>query len=58
MEKEGLIRSMKKLEENSLNIAIIVTDRHPQIQKWVRENLKQVTHYYDPWHICKGMHYI
>ncbi len=58
MEKEGLVRAMEKIiNDHGLDVAILVTDRHPQIQKWVRETLKDVgvTHYYDPWHICKGL---
>ena len=59
MEKEGLKCSMEKLKEKGLKVATIVTDRHPQIQKWVRETMRKeihpgAVHFYDPWHICKG----
>ncbi len=42
------------LEDSNLGIESIVTDRHPQIQKWLRENLPEVIHFYDVWHVAKG----
>ena len=54
MEKEGLIRSVKLIEDSGLAIASLVTDRHPQIQKSVREKMQNTTHYYDVWHVAKG----
>ena len=53
MEKEGLRRSLALLEERGINLDCIVTDRHPQIQKFLRE--KNITQYYDVWHIAKGI---
>ena len=55
MEKEGLVRSVEKLQENGLIIGQLITDRHRSIAKWIREELPQVTHYYDVWHIAKGI---
>lgn len=46
---------MRWLQEHHLQIGIIITDRHLQIQKWIRENLPQTTHYYDVWHVAKGL---
>ena len=37
------------------NVAALVTDRHRQIAKWIRENLPNVKHYYDVWHVAKGI---
>jgi len=54
MEKEGLIRSLKYFEESGLHVDVLVTDRHPQIQKYVREAIPSVMHYYDVWHVAKG----
>jgi solute carrier family 8 (sodium/calcium exchanger) len=55
MEKEGLIRAMKFLcEDNGFFLMEIVTDRHPQIQKWLRENQPNTKHYFDVWHVAKG----
>ena len=54
MEKEGLIRSVRLIEDAGLEIGSLVTDRHPQIQKHVREQMKSTTHYFDVWHVAKG----
>ncbi|XP_031176374.2 uncharacterized protein LOC116065059 [Sander lucioperca] len=53
MEKEGLKRSLALLEASGVTLDCIVTDRHVQIQKYLRE--KGITQYYDVWHIDKGM---
>lgn len=37
MEKEGLKRCLDLLESNRLVVDHIVTDLHPQIQKYLRE---------------------
>jgi hypothetical protein len=55
MEKEGLVRAFTLLGEAGLAIDVIISDRHPQIQKWLRENCKETKHYYDVWHVSKGM---
>uniref|UniRef100_A0A9J8D7P0 THAP-type domain-containing protein n=1 Tax=Cyprinus carpio carpio TaxID=630221 RepID=A0A9J8D7P0_CYPCA len=53
MEKEGLQRSLALLEARGVTLECIVTDRHPQIQKFLRErNIKQ---FYDVWRIEKGI---
>lgn len=54
MEKRGLKLAVKWLQQHHLQIGIIITDRHLQIQKWIRENLPQTTHYYDVWQVAKG----
>lgn len=58
MEKEGLIRVIHFLTENNLSIGVLVTDRHKQINKWLRENHKSISHYYDVWHVVKGLKYL
>lgn len=55
MEKEGLKRSLALLEARGVALDSIVTDRHPQIQKFLRE--AKVTQYYDVWHMEKGIRY-
>lgn len=55
MEKEGFIRSVDFIESKGLKIEKLVTDRHLQIQKHVRENMPNTTHNYDVWHVAKGM---
>ncbi|XP_063055957.1 uncharacterized protein LOC134449779 [Engraulis encrasicolus] len=53
MEKEGLIRGLQLLDSKGMTVDYIVTDRHPQIQKFLRE--KKITHYFDVWHLEKGL---
>ena len=55
MEKEGLQRVLKFLEEMKLQVETLVTDRHQQITKYIREQHPNITHYYDVWHVAKGM---
>ena len=51
MEKEGLHRVMEFLKAELLTIDTIVTDRHRQINKWLRDNHSEVKHFYDIWHV-------
>ncbi|XP_042578764.1 uncharacterized protein LOC109076260 isoform X2 [Cyprinus carpio] len=53
MEKEGLRRSLDLLRAHCVTFDSIVTDRHPQIQKYLRE--ANITQYNDVWHIEKGV---
>ncbi|XP_073718189.1 uncharacterized protein [Misgurnus anguillicaudatus] len=53
MEKEGLKRSLDMLRAHAVTFDSIVIDRHPQVQKFLRE--ANITHYYDVWHIEKGL---
>ncbi|KAK7912503.1 hypothetical protein WMY93_012714 [Mugilogobius chulae] len=52
MEKEGLKRSLTLLESKSVQIDYIVTDRHTQVQKFLRD--RGTTQYYDVWHLVKA----
>lgn len=38
MEKEGLQRVLNFLQQQGLTIEVLVTDRHRQINKWLRDN--------------------
>ncbi|XDV25389.1 hypothetical protein PO909_029312 [Leuciscus waleckii] len=53
MEKEGLKRSLDFLDARGVTLDCIVTDRHPQIKKFLRE--RNVNQFYDVWHIEKGI---
>ncbi|XP_059386284.1 uncharacterized protein LOC132121128 [Carassius carassius] len=53
MEKEGLKRGLDFLDARGVTLDCIVTDRHPQIQKFLRE--RNVNQFYDVWHIEKGI---
>lgn len=54
MEREGLLRSLQILESAGLRVGAIVTDRHPSIQKYLREQRPEIQHYFDTWHVSKG----
>ena len=41
MEKKGLVRTVRFLYSNGLQLGSLVTDRHLQIAKWVREELSK-----------------
>jgi solute carrier family 8 (sodium/calcium exchanger) len=53
MEMEGLIRAIKLLRKKKFKIGTLVTDRHMQIAKWIRENAADTDHRYDIWHLAK-----
>lgn len=55
MEKEGFIRSITNIESKGLKIEKIITDRHLQIRKHVREIMPNTTQNYNVWHVAKGM---
>ena len=54
MEKEGLIRSLKFLSKAGVKVDSLVTDRHLQVQKYMKDEHPTIIHYYDVWHLCKG----
>ncbi|XP_062592075.1 uncharacterized protein LOC134253565 [Saccostrea cucullata] len=47
MELEGLIRTMAYFCDMEVEIGTLVTDRHVQVNKWVRENLPNTRHEFD-----------
>ena len=54
MEKEGLERSLALLDRHSINIDVLITDRHSGINKMMREDHPEITHLFDIWHLAKG----
>ncbi|KAK3100232.1 hypothetical protein FSP39_016728 [Pinctada imbricata] len=56
MEIEGLLRSLTYLEEEGVEISHLVTDRHSQIKKYMREKRPDITHWFDVWHVAKGIY--
>lgn len=54
MEKEGLIRCLKALDEEGVVVDVLVTDQHLSIAKMMREEIPSIRHYYDAWHVVKG----
>ena len=54
MEKQGLVQCVEFLHSRGFSIDKLVTDRHRQIGKWLREELPNTQHVYDVWHVAKG----
>ena len=54
MELEGYKRVHNELTSNGLSISKLVTDRHRQLSKHVRETTPEILHMYDVWHVAKG----
>ena len=54
MEHMGLVRTLKFLADNSLQVATLVTDRHNQIAKYMTEVKPEIEHRFDVWHVSKG----
>lgn len=55
MELEGLKRCLAYLTEKEVNVTDLVTDRHSQVKKYMRESTN-IRHWFDVWHVAKGMH--
>ncbi|XP_062601407.1 uncharacterized protein LOC134263113 [Saccostrea cucullata] len=55
MEKEGFIRSTNHIQERGIKIKEIITDRHVQIVKHIREEMQETVHHFDVWHVAKGL---
>ncbi|XP_064463429.1 uncharacterized protein LOC135374375 [Ornithodoros turicata] len=54
MEKEGLVRGLKFMEDNHVHVASLTTDRHPATKKYMRTAKPGIKHYFDVWHVSKG----
>ena len=55
MELAGLKRSLVVVEPYiRAKEKVIVTDRHKEVQKYLREEKPNLTHYFDVWHLSKG----
>ena len=57
MELEGLKRSIAYLRENQLEITTLVTDRHISVNAYIRDKEKDITHYFEVWHVGKGQYF-
>ena len=56
-ENEGLRRMFEFVEQadHELEVGVLITDRHKQNEKFVREKKREVKHFFDVWHVAKGM---
>ncbi|CAC5398257.1 unnamed protein product [Mytilus coruscus] len=56
MELEGLKRGLSLLmDTNNIEVSTLVTDRHVMIKKFMKDNHPEINHYFDVWHIAKGI---
>lgn len=55
MELEGCKLCFQYLQKVGLTIKVFVSDRHRGIAKWVRECNPSVKHFFDQWHVAKGL---
>ncbi|XP_068670468.1 uncharacterized protein [Montipora foliosa] len=55
MEHEGLVRAVGCINNAGLNISQIISDRHKQNEAWIRRNTPDTCHYFDIWHVPKGL---
>ena len=55
MEVMGLRKSLDFLIGQGLKISTLITDRHPSVTKMMREDYPHILHFFDVWHIAKGM---
>lgn len=55
MELKGAQLGFSHLYGAGLDIKVFVSDRHKGIAKWIRESNPSTTHFFDQWHIAKGV---
>ncbi|XP_068692699.1 uncharacterized protein [Montipora foliosa] len=55
MEHEGLVRAVNVISDARLKIAQLITDRHKQNTAWIKRQLPDTAHYFDIWHVSKGL---
>ncbi|XP_021351033.1 uncharacterized protein LOC110448878 [Mizuhopecten yessoensis] len=56
MELEGLKRCLQFLQDDGVQVTDIVTDRHSQVKKYLRTDHPTVNHWFDVWHVAKGVY--
>ncbi|XP_064476240.1 uncharacterized protein LOC135390343 [Ornithodoros turicata] len=55
MELEGLKRALQFLRNQGMVVHRLITDRHVQIQCYMRKENPDIEHLYDVWHVAKGI---
>lgn len=53
MEEEELIRSLQVMEAKGVKVDAVISDRHRQVQKVLRDH--NIDHLSDIWHVAKGL---
>ncbi|KAH8031326.1 hypothetical protein HPB51_016218 [Rhipicephalus microplus] len=55
MELEGLKRALTLLDVHEVEVAQLVTDRHPQVKKYLSTEKPGIEHPFDTWHVDEGV---
>ena len=55
MEKFAFFKVLNRLKNENMKIEMLITDRHSQIRKHMREEGKNIDHQFDVWHFCKNI---
>ncbi|XP_033116607.1 uncharacterized protein LOC117116642 [Anneissia japonica] len=55
LENEGLKRCLNELKDHQVSIHTLATDRHPMVNKTMREQYRQINHEFDIWHRAKSL---
>ncbi|XP_013411059.1 uncharacterized protein LOC106174182 [Lingula anatina] len=55
MELEGLKRGVEFLQEQGMTMDCLITDRHVQVRKYMREENPEKQHLFDVFHVAKGV---
>ena len=57
MKLESLKRALNRVSETQqFQITDIVTDRHISVKKFMRDERPLINHWFDVWHVAKGMY--
>ena len=54
MELHGFKRCIAQLQNHGIEINQVITDRHVQMKKYIKENMPSVRHSFDVWHVVKS----
>ena len=54
MEFEGFKRCLDFILNEEMQVSTMISDRHVSIAKYMREEKKDITHYFDLWHLKKS----
>ncbi|XP_052280835.1 uncharacterized protein LOC127878348 [Dreissena polymorpha] len=55
MELEGLKRGLRNLATNHMKVTDLTTDRHVKVRWFMREEMENICHWFDVWHMAKGV---
>ncbi|KAL3877441.1 hypothetical protein ACJMK2_035147 [Sinanodonta woodiana] len=56
MELEGLKRCLAFLSSEDVTVSHLITDRHSQVKKYLKDKHPEIMHMFDVWHVAKGVY--